>query len=228
MALLSDGTTLEILGTPPIEVGEISSIGEFGFGEADEVDVTPLKTDGGYKEFIQGLKDTGTLTISGFKEAADQGQARLRELHASGAVTAFRIAYPDHSAATFRAFVKKFNFAEAAVSGALSWTVDLRVSGRPTYVEGDGTLGVLTVSMAAAGAGQGKVTIEGNRTNRLVYRTAADAAKPAYLEDAADWPGLPISGVVTATAGDKLCVAEVNALGQALAACEPLAVTVGA
>lgn len=228
MAILSDGTTLEILGTPTIEVGQISSIGEFGFGEADEVDVTPLKTDGGYKEFIQGLKDTGTLTISGFKEATDQGQAKLRELHASGTVTAFRISYPDDSSATFSAFVKKFNFAEAAVSGALSWTVDLRVSGRPNYVEGDGTLRTLTVNLAAAGAGQCKVAVEGNYSSRLVYKTAASVAKPIYHEDAADWPGLPISGVVAASTGDKLCVAEVNALGQVLAACEPTAVIVGA
>lgn len=224
----SDGTILEIMTNPPIAVGQINSIGEVGFGESEEIDVTPVNTDGGYKQYIQGLKDAGTLTIGGFKEASDQGQAKLRELHASGEIAPFRITYPDDSSVTFRAFVKKFNFAEAAVSSALSWTTDLRMSGRPNYVEGDGTLRTLTVNLTAAGAGQSKVAVEGNYSSRLVYKTAASVAKPIYHEDAADWPGLPISGVVAASTGDKLCVAEVNALGQVLAASEPTAVIVGA
>jgi hypothetical protein len=58
----------------------INSIGELGFGEAEEVDVTTLNEPTGYKRYIQGLKDAGTLAVTGYKEPSDAGQAKLVEL----------------------------------------------------------------------------------------------------------------------------------------------------
>ena len=52
-AVLSDGTKLEIVKVSPatnVEIGKISSIGEIGFGEAEEIDVTPLNTGDGYRK----------------------------------------------------------------------------------------------------------------------------------------------------------------------------------
>ena len=74
-AVLSDGTKLAIVKESPatnVEIGKISSIGEIGFGEAEEIDVTPLNTGDGYRKYIQGLKDLGTISISGFHDADDE------------------------------------------------------------------------------------------------------------------------------------------------------------
>ena len=136
MAITTNTTTLEIIeNETPIAVGGVSTIGEFGFGEASEVDVTRLNETGGYKRFVAGLKDAGTVTIGGFKEAADAGQAKVIELHGSGATADFKITYPDGATAAFSGFVKKFMFAEMAVDAALAWSVDVRISGGVTYTE---------------------------------------------------------------------------------------------
>jgi len=118
-----------------VEIGKISSIGEIGFGEAEEIDVTPLNTGDGYRKYIQGLKDLGTISISGFHDAADEGQTELRALVASGAEAKFQVTFPDESSITFAGFVKKYNFAETSVNAALSFSVDIRCTGKPAYTE---------------------------------------------------------------------------------------------
>ena len=137
-AVLSDGTKLEIVKESPatnVEIGKISSIGEIGFGEAEEIDVTPLNTGDGYRKYIQGLKDLGTISISGFHDATDAGQTELRALVASGAEAKFQVTFPDESSIAFAGFVKKYNFAETSVNAALSFSVDIRCTGKPTYAD---------------------------------------------------------------------------------------------
>jgi predicted secreted protein len=142
MAILTDGTKLSIKGAGESAantvIGEVSSIGELGWGEAEEVDVTPLNTGDGYKKYISGLKDMGTVTVSGFKDAADAGQAKMRELVASGEIATWIVEYPDGDKAEFDAFVKKYNFGEMATNNAISWTADLRISGQVTFTEAAG------------------------------------------------------------------------------------------
>lgn len=134
---LSDGTILELVKSPEenVEIGNVSSIGEIGFGEAEEIDVTPLNSGDGYRKYIQGLKDLGTISISGFHDVADAGQKELRTLVSSGAEATFKITFPDTSTIEFSGFVKKYNFAETSVNAALSFSVDIRCTGKPAYTE---------------------------------------------------------------------------------------------
>jgi predicted secreted protein len=140
MATSTYNTILEIIdGTnPEVTVGGVNSIGEFSFGEAEEIDVTRLNETSGYKRFIAGLKDAGALTVGGFKEATDAGQAKVIELHGSGKVVKWRITYPDGAKAEFNGFVKKFAFGEMAISAALIWSVTVRISGGVTFAEATG------------------------------------------------------------------------------------------
>lgn len=140
MAIATYNTILEIIdGTnPAVTVGSVNSIGELSFGEAEEIDVTRLNETSGYKRFIAGLKDAGALTIGGFKEATDAGQAKIMELHGSGASVKWRITYPDGAKAEFNGFVKKFAFGEMAISAALLWSVNVRISGGITFTEATG------------------------------------------------------------------------------------------
>lgn len=140
MPTLTNTTTLQVKEgeVAAVVIGSINSIGELGFGEAEEVDVTTLNEPTGYKRYIQGLKDAGTLAVTGYKEPSDAGQAKLVELYTSGDVVTWTINYSDGSSAEFDGFVKKFNFAEAAPNGALGWSVDIRVSGGVTYTEATG------------------------------------------------------------------------------------------
>ena len=77
----------------------------------------------------------GTISISGFHDAADAGQTELRALVASGAEAKFQVTFPDESSIAFAGFVKKYNFAETSVNAALSFSVDIRCTGKPTYAE---------------------------------------------------------------------------------------------
>ena len=142
MAILTDGTKLSIKGAGASAantvIGEVSSIGELGWGAAEAVAVTPLHTEDGFKKYLSGLKDMGTVTVSGFKAAADAGQAKMRELVASGEIATWIVEYPDGDKAEFDAFVKKYNFGEMATNNAISWTADLRISGQVTFTEAAG------------------------------------------------------------------------------------------
>lgn len=94
-----------------------------------------------------------------------------------------------------------------------------------------GTLGKLTVSMTAESTGTGKVKAYGNVSEtvsgKLVYKTGSSVSAPAFGADVSSWTELPADSVITATAGNKLCVAEAVD-GKAVAASDVVTVTVGA
>ncbi len=62
---------------------------------ADTIDVTTLESADTYREFIQGMRDGGEVSVSGFFEPSDtNGQNQIFTLFNSGAVTAFSILFP--------------------------------------------------------------------------------------------------------------------------------------
>ena len=107
MATNSMGTTLQFTpsGGTQVTVGKLSSIGELS-PDSEELDVTTLDATGGYREYIQGLRDAGELEIEGYHNAGDNGQAALRAAYASGDCGSFVITFPDNTTAAFSAFVK--------------------------------------------------------------------------------------------------------------------------
>ena len=108
-------------------VGSLNSIGEIS-PTSDEIDVTTLDS-AGYKEFLQGLKDSGELPLSGFHNTDSTGQATMRALFASGALGYFWVTFPDQTVVAFSAYVKSHTLGAAETNGAVGFGCSLRISG---------------------------------------------------------------------------------------------------
>ena len=133
MATSAQGPTLKF--TPAngaqVTVGRLTSIGEIA-PEAEELDVTTLDSEDGYREYIQGFRDAGELEISGFHDAGDDGQAALREAFDDGAAGTAVIAFSDGTTVSFSAFVKSHTLGAAEVDGAVGFGATLRITGAVT------------------------------------------------------------------------------------------------
>ena len=123
------GTTLELGG---VKIGGIKSIGGIEV-TAEAIDVTALDNQDGYREKLPGLKDAGTISLSGFLDGEDEGQDKCYELLESSEVVAGVIKFPAKigKSWTFNAGVTKFATG-AEVEGAVTFDMELAVSGKPT------------------------------------------------------------------------------------------------
>ncbi len=103
--------------------------------DSDEIDITSHDSPGGYEEVIQSIRRTGTVTVEGNFNPADDGQAALMADYLSGAVDNYEIDFtPTGLAAkwSFSAFVKKAPSTEAPVDGQIPFSAELRVTGEPS------------------------------------------------------------------------------------------------
>lgn len=112
-------------------IGGLTSIGEIT-PDSEELDATTLDSAGGYREFLQGFKDSGELPLSGFLVKADLGQAELRTGYGSGDIDQTVITFPDSTTATFNAYVKSYTIGAADVDGIVGFGATLRISGAVT------------------------------------------------------------------------------------------------
>ena len=130
MKMRSKGTTLTVNSKT---IGALRSIGEVQL-TADEIDVTTLDSEGGYKEFLQGFKDSGEIALEGFlTKNGDEGQQELKTLYDSGETKETVITFPDNSTLTFNSWVKGVTFGATDVDGAVGFGATLRVTGAVTY-----------------------------------------------------------------------------------------------
>ena len=136
-ATRAQGTTLKFTpaGGTQVVVGKLTSVGEIA-PEAEEVDITTLESTGGYREYMQGFRDSGELEITGFHDADDAGQNALRTAFASGASGSFEVKFPDDTAVTFSGFIKSHTIGSAEVDGAIGFGAMIRISGAVTVTEG--------------------------------------------------------------------------------------------
>lgn len=136
-ATRAQGTTLKFTpaGGTQVVVGKLTSVGEIA-PEAEEVDITTLESTGGYREYMQGFRDSGELEITGFHDVDDAGQTALRTAFASGASGAFEVKFPDDTAVTFSGFIKSHTIGSAEVDGAIGFGAVIRISGAVTVTEG--------------------------------------------------------------------------------------------
>lgn len=110
-------------------IGALTSIGEIT-PDSEELDATTLDSVGGYREFLQGFKDSGEVTLSGYLDKADAGQQELITGYGSGLVKAVAISFPNSSGvASFNAYVKSFTLGAADVDGIVGFGATLRISG---------------------------------------------------------------------------------------------------
>ena len=109
-------------------VGSLTSIGEIS-PDSEELDATTLDSPGGYREFLQGFKDSGELPLGGFHNADSSGQTTMRTLYGSGALGYFWVTFPDQTVVAFKAYVKSHTVGAADVDGIVGYGCTLRISG---------------------------------------------------------------------------------------------------
>ena len=134
MAVNACGTTFSFTpanGTLCL-VGKLKSIGEVA-PDSKEIDVTTLDSTGGYRDYVQGYRDAGTLHLEGYYDSDDAGQAALRTAYANGNAGTAVITFPDGAKATFSAYVKGYALGAAEVGGAVGFSATLRLTGGVTY-----------------------------------------------------------------------------------------------
>lgn len=133
----AQGTTLKYTksgtGSSAVTVGKLTSIGETN-ETSEEIDVTTLDSTGGYREFVQGFKDSGELPVSGYY-TGDAGQKALRDAYKNGETGTFEITFPDGSGFSFSGFVKGISRGPAEVNGVVGFGATIRASGAVTEVE---------------------------------------------------------------------------------------------
>lgn len=115
-------------------VGKLTAVGEIS-PDSESLDVTTLDSEGGYREFLQGYRDSGEVELSGFHEKGDAGQAALRSAYASGAAGSASVEFPDGTTVSFRAFVKGYTIGAAEVDGAVGFGAVLKLTGAVTVKE---------------------------------------------------------------------------------------------
>ena len=112
-------------------IGALTSIGEIT-PDSEELDATTLDSASGYREFLQGFKDSGEVTLSGYYDKTDLGQQELITGYGNGEVKAVVITFPNSAGATFQAYVKSFTLGAADVDGIVGFGATLRISGAVT------------------------------------------------------------------------------------------------
>lgn len=137
LAFLAQGTQLQYADTSPVQnIAEVRSI-RGPTGRRELVDVTNHESQGGYREFINGLNDAGEITFDinylPFDGTHDASTGLLADFD-SGIRRAFNLVFPDSGATTwsFNGLVLGFEVS-AAIDDALIASVTIKVTGAPTF-----------------------------------------------------------------------------------------------
>jgi len=92
---VSDGGSPETFNDVP----QIKSISGLGSGQSQEIDVTDFDSTG--KEFVQGLKDEGSVSIDMVYDPNDTQQTRLETIRSNQETTNFKIVLSDTNNTNF-------------------------------------------------------------------------------------------------------------------------------
>lgn len=115
------------------KVAEVLSIGGPDVS-AEEIDVTSLDSTGGYKEFITGLKEGGSVALEVNWIKSNTQQTTLRDALDSGAELNCRIVFSDspQTVATFACKVTGFSMS-AEPDSQLKASITIKISGAVTW-----------------------------------------------------------------------------------------------
>ena len=122
------------IADPTGTIGAVDAIGDIGI-TADEIEDTVYGT-GGWKTFVQGLKDGGTFDLTLNYDKADTGHVRLTKAYGSGTSTLYTVTFPDTSTFQFTAFVSGVGIA-VPKDEKVQRTFTLRIDGKtaPAFSE---------------------------------------------------------------------------------------------
>ena len=100
---------------------------------ADEIDITTHDSEDGFREFIQGLKDPGEVTVEGYFMPTEDSHTDLIDVYESGDVTDFKIIFPDASDTefTFKAFVTEVEI-ESPLDDKTTFSASFKLTGKPS------------------------------------------------------------------------------------------------
>lgn len=119
-------------------IANVDAIGDLSL-TADEIEDTVYGA-GGWKTFVQGLKDAGTfdLTVNYNKDMS--GNTRLTQAFVSGGSAQYTITFPDSSTLIFTAFVAGIGIA-VPKDEKVQRTFTLRIDGKtpPVFSEASST-----------------------------------------------------------------------------------------
>jgi len=134
-AISAQGTVISIESADSpgtfVPIGNVKSFSDLEGGSAGEIDVTDMTSTA--KEFLIGLRDNGSVTLSVLHKRGDPGQDIVDDRRADGAAANFKVELPDSSEATFTALVKKFS-KSGGVDAAVTGSIELRVTGDVEWV----------------------------------------------------------------------------------------------
>lgn len=125
------GTKLEIGSTA---IGSLTNIGG-PEPTADILDVTTLDSEDGYKEFIGGLIDGGEVSVDGYLK--DKGTDEATLVGYIGTEKECSITFPKGAEWSFDAIVTSFS-TTAEKEDLVSFSMSLKVTGKPTFTAGTG------------------------------------------------------------------------------------------
>jgi len=132
------GKTTTIADSSGNNIANVDAIGDLSL-TADEIEDTVYGT-GGWKTFVQGLKDAGTfdLTVNYGKDTS--GNTRLTRAFVSGDSEQYTITFPDSSTLTFTAFVSGIGIA-VPKDEKVQRTFTMRIDGKtsPAFSEASST-----------------------------------------------------------------------------------------
>lgn len=129
------GTTLAMGdgGSPEsfTPIARITEIGEFGLGEADDVDITAYDSPDRYREFIAGLVDAGEIEITGIW-TADQTQQDLSGI--IGTTKNWKITLPSGLGEfAFTGYIKSGPRWNPQLEDRIEFMATIKISGKPTF-----------------------------------------------------------------------------------------------
>ena len=91
------------IADPSGNIGAVDTIGDIGLS-ADEIEDTVYGT-GGWKTFVQGLKDGGTVDVTVNHSKTDASHVRLTKEYLNGTSKLYTMTFPDGATFAFTAFV---------------------------------------------------------------------------------------------------------------------------
>ena len=132
MATFSQGAVLKVGVTTLATVSEITSITPFEF-TADEVETTTHGSANKYREYIQGLRDGGSISIEGYFTTATASSTILLFESTQTALTATIDLPTSPSVTRFTAsmFVTSFSV-DAPLDGLIGYSTTFKITGKPS------------------------------------------------------------------------------------------------
>lgn len=103
-----------------------------GGTEVSFIDVTSHDSEDGFREFVGGLKDGGTLELAGNFDIEDAGQVVLAE--GAGDTEAVVVTYSDGSTSTFSVVIGAFAVTNP-LDDKLTFSCSCKITGPVVYAE---------------------------------------------------------------------------------------------